>query len=237
MPAPYDPVVRPVSLAIVLALATVASAGCGAGDDVGDERAEQARTAAIDAGLDGDVADFLGLAARGETATYQATYPGPDDGTDIVVANRPPDRRVDVIADDVLVQVQLSLDGQSFRCSRDPELDAIGECERTDAIVEAPGVFGEAAMESLTTSLSERLTDFEFHLETSAIAGVEAQCLVTRVREGRERPELADGGTICVSPEGALLRVAQGDELLEATDYTTDIPDNTFVRPDADDGN
>lgn len=222
---------------LALALGAAVAVGCSEGDDVGDERAEQARTAALDAGLDDEVADFLALAARGQTATYQATYPGPDDGTDLVVANRPPDRRVDVVADEVIVQVQLSLDGQSFRCTRDPDLDAIDDCERTDALVEAPGAFGDAAMATLTESLTDRLEDFTFELQTSAIAGVEAQCLVTRVREGRERPELADGGTICVSPEGVLLRVAQGDELLEATDYSTDISDNTFVRPDADDDN
>ncbi len=64
------------------------------------------------------------------------------------------------------------------------------------------------------------------------IAGVEASCLVTRILAGRERPELGDGGTLCVSPEGALLLVDQGGEILEATDYGTEIPDGTFVRPD-----
>ena len=228
---------RAARFVLALALASASVVACSSSDVVGDERAEQARTAALDAGLDEGVADFLALAARGQTATYQATYPGPDEGTDLVVANRPPDRRVDVVADEVIVQVQLSLDGESFRCSRDPEVDAIDECERTDAIVEAPGTFGDAAMATLTESLTERLEDFEFELQTSPIAGVEAQCLVTRVREGKERPELADGGTMCVSPEGVLLRVAQGDELLEATDYSTEIADNTFVRPDADDDN
>lgn len=235
MPALYAPLVRaPTTLASIVLVAALTVAGCADDDDVGDERADQARTAALDAGLDDDVADFLALAARGQTATYQATYPGPDEGTDLVVANRPPDRRVDVVADGVLLQVQLSLDGESFQCGLDAELDAIGECERTDALVESPGAFGSAAMASLTESLAERLDDFEFSLATAAIAGIEAQCLVTRIREGRERPELADGGTICVSPEGVLLRVAQGDEILEATDFTTDIADNTFVRPDAD---
>lgn len=230
MPLPYDPAVRRSTALLALALT---AAGCGDGADVGDDRAGQARAAAVEAGLDDDVADFLGLAARGQTATYQATYPGPDDGTTLVVANRPPDRRVDVFADDVLIQVQISLDGEAFLCRRDAETEQIDRCERTDAIVEPPGTFGASAMESLTSSLADRLDDFEFRLETSAIAGVEARCLVTRVRDGRERAELADGGTICVSDEGALLRVAQGDEVLEATDYTTDIPDNTFVRPDA----
>lgn len=222
----------PKVVLVPIVVACLCAAACSGGDDVGDERAEQARAAGIEAGLDGDVADFLALAARGQTATYQATYPGPDEGTQLVVASRPPDRRVDIVDDDLVVQTQLAVDGEAFRCPRDPDADAIVECERTDAIVESPGAFSTAAMESLTESLADRLADFEFALETSAIAGVEARCLVTRVRPGSERPELADGGTICVSPEGVLLRVVQGDEILEATDYTTDIPENTFLRPD-----
>ncbi len=55
---------------------------------------------------------------------------------------------------------------------------------------------------------------------------------MTQLRPDRDRPELATSGTLCVSPEGALLRVLQGEQELDATDYTTEIPDNTFVRPD-----
>lgn len=210
-------------------------AACGGDDGVGDTRAEQARTAALDAGLDDDVADFLATAARGQSATYQATYPGPEEGTTIVVANRPPDRRVDVLDGERIVEVQLVVDGEALTCPRDPDADAIVECERTDAIVEPLGVFGESTMDQLTRTLSTRIEDYTFGIETSAVAGTEATCLVTTVRDGRERADLADTGTLCISPEGALLRVAQGDEVLEATDYTTDIPDNTFVRPDRDD--
>lgn len=231
MPGPYDPDVRPAVLLLAIGLLVAA---CSDGGDVGDERAAQARAAALDAGLDVEVADFLALAARGETGTYQATYPGPEAGTTLVVANRPPDRRVDIVEDDVIIQVRLSLGGESYTCSRDEEADAITACDRTDAIVEPPGLFGSATMATLTRSLSERVEDFDFTIEETAIAGVETRCLVTNVRDGRERPELVDSGTMCVSPEGALLRVAQGDEVLEATDYTTDIPDKTFVRPDAD---
>lgn len=241
MPGPYDPAVRRCSSVLLAGLAGLAGvgalAGCGDDGGVADERSEQVREAAEDAGLDDDVADFLALAARGATATYQATYPGPDEGTSIVVANRPPDRRVDVVEDEVVLQVQLALDGEAVTCSRDDDAEAIVSCERTDAIVEPPGLFGASAMTSLTDALTDRTDDFDFTLESSAIAGVEARCLVTNLRAGRERPELAESGTICVSPEGALLRVAQGDEVLEATDYTTEIPDNTFVRPDADPDN
>lgn len=231
MPGPYDPAVRRVTVLLCLLVGVTA---CGGDDDVADTRADQARSAALDAGLDEDVADFLSLAARGQTATYQATYPGPDEATSIVVANQPPDRRIDVLDDERIVETQIVLDGEALTCPRDVEADAIVECERTDAIVEPLGAFGESSMEALTDALADRIDDYTFSIETSAIAGVEARCLVTNVRAGREQAELADSGTLCVSPEGALLRVAQGDEVLEATEYTTDIPDNTFVRPDQD---
>ncbi len=88
---------RAALLALLLVLAA-----CGSDDPVtavGRDRADQARQAALDAGLDADVADFLALAAQGETATYQLTYPGPSDGSELVVTSRPPDRRVDLVVD------------------------------------------------------------------------------------------------------------------------------------------
>lgn len=220
---------------VVLALVVVA-AGCGEDSDVGDERATQVREAALDAGLESSVADFLALAARGPTATYQATYPGPEEGTDLVVANDPPDRRVDVLVDDETVEVRLVLDGEAFECARDEASGGVGDCSRTDAIVEPPGLFGDSAVDELTESLVERSEDFTFSVQTIPVAGVEATCLVTELREGRERPELGDRGTLCLSPEGVLLRVVQRGEELEATDYTTEVPDGTFVRPDRRDG-
>ena len=210
----------------------LAVGGCGDEPDAADERAEQARTAAEDAGLDDEVADFLALAGRGQLATYQVTYPGTDPGTSLVVANDPPDRRVDLVDEDVIVEVRLVLDGEAFECARDVDAGRIRSCTRTDAIVEPPGLFDPAALEELTAALADRREDFTFEVVRRPIAGVEASCLVTEIREGRERPELGARGEICVSPEGALLRVDQSEESLEATDYTTDVPDNTFVRPD-----
>ena len=219
-------------LGIVLLVTAALTAGCGDDPDAADERADQAREAARDAGLDDEVADFLALAGRGQLATYQVTYPGTEPGTSLVVANDPPDRRVDLVDDEVIVEVRMVLDGQAYECARDDEVDRIRSCTRTDAVVEPPGLFDDEALEQLTTALTDRREDFTFEVVRRPIAGVEASCLVTEVREGRERPELGARGEICVSPEGALLRVDQSDESLEATDYTTDVPDNTFVRPD-----
>ena len=227
---PYD---RPVRRGLLfLAAGALLAGACGSDDDAGDRRAEQARKAAEAAGLDRDVADFLALAGRGPVATFQVTYPGPEPDTSFVVANDPPDRRVDLIEGDVVVEVRLVLDGESFECSRDEDSDRIERCTRTDAFVESPGLFDDGALEALTAALTGRRDDFTFRVGREAIAGVEARCLVTELREGRERPELGARGEICVSPEGALLRIDQGDEAIEATDYSTDIPDNTFRRPD-----
>lgn len=222
---------RAVPLLVLIAAALTA---CGDGSDPGDERAEQARTAAEEAGLDDDVVDFLALAARGSTATYQVTFPGTAPGTSLVVANRPPDRRVDVLDGEEVVEVRLTLDGEAYRCTKDDGADRIDTCERTDAFVEPPGLFQPAALDRLTSSLRDRRNDFSFRVRDAEVAGADARCLVTEVRAGRERPELGDRGEICVSQEGVLLRVEQAGESLEATEYTTDIPAGTFERPDGD---
>lgn len=222
-------------VALVLALAVLAACG-GDGDDVGDQRADQARQAAVDAGLDDDVADFLALAARGATSEHQVTYPGPSTGTQLVVANRPPDRRVDLVADGEVREIRLVLDGEAFTCVRDPSTSEFEPCERVDAIVEPPGAFDPDAIASLVESLRQRIDDFAFEIETRPIAGVEAICLVTRILAGRERPELGDGATLCVSPEGVLLFVDQAGEQLEASDYATAVAEGTFERPDGVDG-
>lgn len=231
----------------LLALLALVVAGCG--DEVdelteaGERRAEQARTAAAEAGLDDDVADFLALAARGDTATYRVRYPGPTDGTELVVTSRPPDRRVDVVIDGVTTEVRLVTGGQAFECTPAAEGgdEAEGEgqgggadlrCERTDALAEPPGTFSERALEELRDALADRADDYTFEVETAPVAGVEARCLVTRRREGRESPELGEQGTLCVSQEGALLLVDQGSDRLEALDYGTDVDGSVFVRPD-----
>lgn len=220
---------------LCLVLLVAAVSGCGDDEDPGDERADQVRASALDAGLDEDVADFLALAARGQSATYQVTYPGPDERSELVVANDPPNRRVDVVIDERIVEVRLVLDGEAFHCTRAGDADRISSCDRTDAVVDAPGLFDEETLAEFTESFEERGDDFTFRIETAPVAGVEATCLVTEVREDRARSELGSSGTICVSADGALLKVDRGDETLEAREYTTDVPENTFVRPDQQD--
>lgn len=213
------------------AAALVVVVGCGDDDhDVADERADQAEQAAIDAGLDDDVAEFLGLLARGRSTTYEVVYPGTADDTELVVHNRPPDRRVDVVVGGAVTESHLVVEGSSYRCV--PADGADGrECERTDALVDPPGLFDARALDALTGSLRSRTDDFTFAIEETAVAGTDATCLVTRVRAERVRAELGDGGSICASPEGAILRVDQAGEVLEATAYTPGVDPDAFERP------
>lgn len=233
---PHPPFRRRWQLLISLAvLAVLGLSGCGDDDPttaLADARADQARRAAVHAGLDDEVADFLALAARGAAATYQVTYPGPRPGTELVIANRPPDRRIDVVDGGEVREVRLVLAGEAFSCARPAGSEDFAPCERVDAIADPLGRFGDGAIDKLTEALRAGATDFALEIETRAIAGVEATCLVTRILAGHETPELGEGSSLCVSPEGALLLVDQDDERLEATDYGTEVADGTFERPD-----
>lgn len=249
-------IVRCAAAALLAALlAACGGDGVDEATEAGERRAEQARQAALDAGLDEDVAEFLALAARGDTATYRVRYPGPADGTELVVTSRPPDRRVDVVAEGVTTEVRLVTGGQAFECvpatgadsGRGADAADSGEkpeeraaelrCERTDALATPPGVFSERALEELASALAERADDYTFAVEDAPVAGVKARCLLTRLRDGRESPELGEQGTLCVSPEGAMLLVDQGTDRLEATAYDTEVDQAVFVRPDlAEDG-
>lgn len=225
---------RPATVARLLlaGLVLVGTAGCGGeDDDTGDQRAEQARDAAIGAGLDDEVADFLGLLARGDTATYRVRFPGPVDGSELVIANRPPDRRVEVLSAGEVTEIRLLTGGQAFECT--PEESGFA-CRRTDALVEPPGVFRDDAVERLGQALADRAEDYTFDVEDRIVAEAPATCLVTRLRAGRESAERGASGTICASAEGAVLLVDQSGERLEALEYGTDVDAGAFVRPDDD---
>lgn len=221
---------RIITVALVLfALA----AACG--DDeptVGEQRADQARQAALDAGLPDDVADFLALAASNVDATYQVTYPSSEATDDVVVASSPPNLRVDVMRGDTVVRTDVATADGSFRCDRD-SADAPLQCDESALRPSAPNAFDDDAIAALVASLEAGLEDFTFEVSTDSILGVPATCLTTEVRADRARPELAPAATMCVSDEGVLLRLDRAGDVLEASQYSTSLADNTFARPDA----
>lgn len=221
-------------LACCVAVAALALASCGDDTSVGDERADQARQAGIEAGLPDDVVDFLALAASGVDATYQVTYPSTEATDDVVVASQPPRLRVDIVRGEQVIRTELATDDGSFRCERADESSPL-ECESTTVVPQAPHALDASTVEELTESLRAGLEDFTFEITTEPILGVDATCLTTNVRAERDRPELAASATMCVSPEGVLLRLERADQVVEASQYSTTIADNTFVRPDAGD--
>jgi hypothetical protein len=227
---------RPLLLAAGVALVAaigVAIVSVGGGDgeaELAADRARQVREAATDAGLDADVAEVLALAARGATATFQVSYPGTD-GTSLVVSQDPPNRRVDVLQEGLLVQSQVVRDGVAYRCQLPPrgrpgdDLD----CTRTSGAVESPGAFSQEALTTFTEELAASRDALELTVEERTIAGTRARCLVTAPKAGTPLdPEGPGVDTICLSDEGAQLLVDRGGERVVADDHSSTVPSGIF---------
>ena len=199
---------------MLLLLATVAA--CGDDPSASDTRADQLRDVAEEAGRPADVIEVLELAARGVDGTYQVTYPG-EEGASIVVSQSPPDRRIDVVAGERVVESHVFRDGVGYRCAPPPD-DPAGSlaCERSQSGLDAPGAFTEEALQTFAEDLAESSDRVELSVESRTIADSDATCLV------------AGDETLCLSDEGAQLLVDSGGDLLEASSYTTDVPAHTF---------
>lgn len=217
----------PATTALVVA-AALAAAACGDDDDLADARAEQVREAATEAGLPADVVDVMVLAARGTSATYQVTYDG-DDGAAVLVSQQPPDRRVDVLRGDRVVESRVVRDGTGYEC-RPPEGDPEGalRCRRTESALEAPGAFTDEALDEFAAQLGSSQADLDLTVEEQEIAGVTATCLTAERRAGAGGGPASALDTLCLSPEGAPLLVEAEGERVVASAYSADVPDGTF---------
>jgi hypothetical protein len=202
-------------------LVLTALTACGDDPSPADERAEQLRSLAEDEGLGDDVAEVLELAARGIDATFQVSYPG-EEGTSIVVSQSPPNRRVDVVAGQRILESRVVRDDVGYHCAPPPD-DPGGQldCTRRETTLDAPGAFTEQALEAFAGELAETGDEVELRVEERTIAGVPASCLVAAPARGS--PE-----TICFSDEGAQLLLDTAGERVEADAYTTDVPEGTF---------
>jgi hypothetical protein len=204
---------------VILSLALGA---CGGGDSVADAREEQIRSAADDAGLPDDVAEVLVLAARGAEGTFQVTYPG-EDGTALVVSQAPPNRRIDVVTGERVVESRVFRDGVGYECTP-PDDDPTGalDCTRVQGALQAPGAFTDEALDAFTADLAESSDDLDLSVEHRTIADVDATCLVAAPKVG------PDVETICLSDEGAQLLVDAAGERLAAEAYSAEVPEGTF---------
>jgi hypothetical protein len=215
------------------AVAVLVAGGCGddAGPSVAEQREAQIRRAADAAGLPDDVADVLALAATGATSTFRLTIPG-DDGSTIVVAQAPPDRRIDIVIGKQIVESRVLRGGVGYSCT--VPSTTIGSapdlvCDRKAGDLRTEGVFTTEALEAFVADLAGSLDDVDLTVDHRAIAGVDATCLVSAPKAGTpltgEEPGVE---TICLSPEGAQLLVDSGGQRVRATEYATDVPRGTF---------
>jgi hypothetical protein len=204
----------------VLVVVAAALAGCGdGGDDPGDARAEQVRDAALEAGLDGDVADVLATAARAADATYTVTYDV--DGGTVVVTQRPPDRRIEVTSADGGVDATITTGGRTVACS-DPPGDPPVACEDIGQ-ARPGGAFDEDAVAAFTAALTEDSDGFTIRSEERTVAGVAARCVVAT--------EDADESVLCVADTGAVLLVERPAGSLRATSYSNEVGDGAIDLP------
>lgn len=203
-------------------------AACGGGGSAADTREDQVRTAAEEAGLPGEVADVLVLAARGIEGTFQVTYPG-EDGTALVVSQAPPDRRLDVVAGERVIESRVFRDGVGYEC-RPPDDDPAAAlvCRRAQGALQTPGAFTDEALDAFTSDLAGSRDDLDLTVETRTIAEVVGTCLVAAPKESPADGTGPGVETICLSAEGGQLLVDAGGERLVAQTYTTQVPDGIF---------
>lgn len=204
-------------------------ASCGSDPSAGDARAEQIRGAAEAASLPDDVVDVLTLAARGVDARFQVTYPG-EGGAELLVSQAPPNRRIDVVSADRVVQSRVFRDGVGYLCAP-PDDDPAGalDCTRVEGALQTPGAFNEEALETFASELGESLGEIDLMVESRTIAATDAICLVAVPKPGPTDGTGPGVETICLSPEGAQLLVDSGGDRLVATSYTTEVPEGTFA--------
>lgn len=198
-------------------------------DDVAADRSDQVRAAALEAGLSPEVADVLALAARGGSATFQVSYPGPD-GTAIVVSQDPPDRRIDALEAGLVVESQVLVDGVSYRCTL-PDGGRAGDdlrCQRTSAALPGTGAFTESALTRFTEDLAASLGTVELTVETRTIAGADATCLVASPSQAATSEGAPGPDTICVADDGTQLLVDVGGDRMVADGYSREVPEGTF---------
>lgn len=234
----YDGGIRRLASPSLAAVAVAAVAALGACSDdaatAGDERAAQARRAAEDAELPEAVGDFLADAAASVDATYRVAYEL-DDGQggtrQVVVTQRPPDRRVDIAHADGTVDATISAGGETHQCTRPPD-EAEWRCETLGDPPEVAG-FDEAAVTQLTESLARAADDYDLEIEERTVAGTRVRCLVTRLRaDAAADPELGTQGALCLAAStGAVVLVERPVGTLRAAEYSDDVAPDAFDVP------
>ena len=196
-------------------------------------RSRQARAAARRAGLPADVQTFVARYARVVGETFTVTYASgtPGEG-EVVLAQRPPDKRLDIsttLNGRTVTRSLFVTRTNSYSCLRDQS--GTWSCSRT---ADQPNQLGPLAAADVTRTvdaLKQSRTDYDFHIGARPIARVTATCLVTTPR--KPAPSAPPPASLCLSPEGAPLLVEGSGQALRAVKYSTRVDGHRFDLPAA----
>jgi hypothetical protein len=218
-------------LAVAVGLAVPALlAACGSS---GSSRSDQGRSIASGAGLPKDVADVFALALNAASATFTVSYASTDasgSATQITITQQPPNRRLDVIQADGTVESTFRTVSISYQCTKSPDWSCGTLGRASDGDLGDP--LGADVVAGALTKLRDQAEDYDFHTDQRRLVGVDARCLVTTLKAGHDsQASLGASGTLCVSPEGAVLLVDVPTGKLTATDYSTSVATDAFHLP------
>jgi hypothetical protein len=215
-------------LAVVVALVAL-----GACSGHRQNTSDQGRSIAGQAGLAPDVADFFALTAQGPHAAYRSTLSTTDTGgkpVQLTTTQRPPDLRIDTFHSDGTIDSTITVGGQSYQCTMAAnhwDCGALGLSPSS-----TPGVFSPTVVQAAIDTFKQRAADYDFRVESRPIAGVTARCLITTLKSGHASDStLGASGTLCLSPEGAIVLIETPAGTVTATEYTTTIPADAFNLP------
>lgn len=177
--------------------------------------------AAREAGLDDDVVDLLADAARAD-GTYRVAYDL--EGQQLVVTQRPPDRRIDTVAEDGTVDAVVTVAGTTHACTR--PANAEWRCEELGRAPDE-GVFTPDAVAELAGALASSAGDYDLSIEERTVAGAVARCLVAQP----STPAAGAEGTFCIADSGAVLLVERPAGTIRATEYASEVEADAFELP------
>jgi hypothetical protein len=173
------------------------------------------------AGLAVDLQDFLGSAAAVGGKRFTVDYNlGPAGRSR--VAQRPPQRRVDVISADGRVTRFIVTGNASYSCRQSGGAWTCAAASAAPSI----GLFTPEAIEAAVKGFTDNAAAFTFALEPRTIAGSPARCLVVTPKSGSQVPEV-----LCISPEGVPLQITSGGQTVAALAYLPDAAGSDFALP------
>ncbi|MBV8387784.1 MAG: hypothetical protein JO155_13405 [Acidimicrobiia bacterium] len=214
---------RRAAIALLAVIAVACTSRPSAAQKTAQRRENQARQVARDAGLSPAVQDFLALYAKASDSAFTVTYGPSQAGSNILLTQDPPLRRVDVVSQGLTRSVFVTRQG-TYDCAQQ---DKQWACQQAQQQEGTPGLLAPADIARTVNELKAAQTNYTFAVTSRDIAGTGVRCLVTKPRPG------VTGGssTLCLSSLGAVLLVDGTGNPLQAVKYSTSVDDKKLRLP------